>query len=56
MATDQLHNAQGTYTCRILYTILGIKMYTKELTPKMVEMVDAHCAEVCAALCKESIL
>ncbi len=36
----------------ILSAILGGKMYTKELTPKMVGMVDALCAEVCSALCK----
>ncbi len=30
-------------------------MYTKDLTPKMVEEVDAHCAEVLSVLCKGSI-
>lgn len=32
----------------------GVKMYMKELTPKMSEMVDSHCAEVCSASCKGS--
>ncbi len=33
----------------------GIKVYSKELTPKMVEMANAHCAEVRSALCRGSI-
>ncbi len=46
--------------CRTLHTpilsaILGVKMNTKELTPKMVEMVDTHFAEVRSVLCKGSI-
>lgn len=27
-------------------TTVGVKMYIKELTPEVVEMVDVHCAEV----------
>ncbi len=40
----------------ILSAITGVRMYTKEFTPKMVENVDAHFLEMCSALCEQSIL
>ncbi len=39
-----------TYTHPIMSAILVVKIYSKELTPRMVEMVDVHFEEVHFAL------
>lgn len=46
------NDALCTYICLIY---LGVIMYTKDLTPKMPQMVDTHCAEVHSALWKGSV-